>query len=59
MAKLLIGFGVVLVVFTFLLAFTIYGEIAAVLGVVLIVTGALMLGRSASSRGPQANEGHY
>jgi hypothetical protein len=33
----LIGIGAVLIVFTFLLAFTIYGELSAVAGVACIV----------------------
>ena len=47
MATVLIGVGAVLIVFTFLLAFTIFGEISALLGVAFIVIGAMMLGRRA------------
>jgi hypothetical protein len=39
---ILIGVGAVLLVFTFLLAFTIFGEISALLGVACIVIGALL-----------------
>jgi hypothetical protein len=45
MPTILIGVGAVLLVFTFLLAFTILGEISALLGVACIVIGALLLGR--------------
>jgi len=45
MPGVLIGAGVLLVVLTFLLAFTIFGEIAAVLGVACIAIGAVMTGR--------------
>jgi membrane-bound ClpP family serine protease len=47
----LIGIGAVLIVFTFLLAFTIYGELSAVAGVACIVIGAALLGRRSSGRG--------
>lgn len=43
----LIVVGVVLLTFTFLLAFTIFGEIALILGVASIAVGAAMLGRRA------------
>ena len=43
----LIGIGVALIVLTFLLAFTIYGEIAALAGVALIVVGARSTGHRA------------
>jgi hypothetical protein len=46
----LIGLGVLLLVFTFLLAFTIFGELSAVLGVACLVAGSLMLERRASRR---------
>jgi hypothetical protein len=49
-AKVLIGLGVLLIVLAFLLAFTIFGEISAVVGLLGVVAGALMLGRR-SSRG--------
>jgi hypothetical protein len=41
----LIGMGIALIVLAFLLAFTIFGEIAALAGVALIVGGARMTGR--------------
>jgi len=47
----LIVAGAILVLFTFLLAFTIYGEIALVLGAVCIATGGWMTARNASDRG--------
>jgi hypothetical protein len=53
MPAVLIGVGAVLIVFTFLLAFTIFGEISGLLGFACIVIGALMLGRR--SRGPGAD----
>jgi len=37
--------GAILVVFTFLLAFTIYGEIALVLGVACLVSGIWIMAR--------------
>lgn len=46
---LLVGLGVVLVVSTFLLAFTIYALISAVVGVACIVVGAVILGRRPAS----------
>jgi hypothetical protein len=49
-AIFLIGFGVLSIVFTFLLAFTIYGEISAVVGLTAVVAGALMLARRSSRR---------
>lgn len=45
------GIGAVLIVFTFLLAFTIYGELSAVAGVACIVIGAVLLGRRSPGRG--------
>lgn len=50
MAVVLIVLGAVLVVLTFLLAFTIFGELSAVLGVACLVAGSLMLGRRTSRR---------
>ena len=47
----LIAIGAVLIVFTFLAAFTIYGELSAVAGVVCIAIGAVLLGRRSSGRG--------
>jgi hypothetical protein len=44
----LIGLGGLLLVFTFLLAFTIFGELSAVLGITCIVAGSIMLGRRSS-----------
>ncbi len=41
----LIGLGGILFVFTFLLAFTVFGLISGGLGFACIVTGALILGR--------------
>jgi hypothetical protein len=46
-AYLLIGIGAVLVLLTFALAFTIYGEIAGLLGVASIAAGLLVLVRQA------------
>jgi hypothetical protein len=45
MPGIVIGLGVALTVLAFLLAFTIFGEIAALGGVALIVVGARMTGR--------------
>ena len=50
MPSVLIGTGLVLIVLTFLLAFTIFGEISAVLGVACVVLGAVMLGRRSSAQ---------
>ena len=44
----LIGLGVLLLVFTFLLAFTIFGELSAVLGVACLAVGSLMFSRRSS-----------
>lgn len=52
MAVILIGLGVLLLVFTFLLAFTLYGELSAIVGVAAILGGALLLARRSSR--PQA-----
>jgi hypothetical protein len=49
--SVLIGVGALLIVLTFLLAFTIFGEISAALGVVCILVGAVTLGRRAGGRG--------
>ena len=51
MPAALISIGAVLIVFTFLLAFTIYGELSAVAGVACIVIGAVLLGRRSSGQG--------
>jgi hypothetical protein len=51
MPAVLVGVGGVLIVLTFLLAFTIFGVISAVLGITCLVVGATMLSR----RGPDAN----
>jgi hypothetical protein len=50
----LIGTGIALIVLAFLLAFTIFGEIAALAGVVLVATGARTIGypARAESKGP-------
>jgi len=53
MPTVLIGVGAVLIVLTFLLAFTIFGEISALLGAMCIVIGAMLLGRRA--HGPRAD----
>jgi hypothetical protein len=42
--------GIALIVLAFLLAFTIYGEIAGVVGLAFVVTGAVMLGRRTPER---------
>jgi membrane-bound ClpP family serine protease len=55
-ATALIVLGAVLMVFTFLLAFTIYSDIAAVVGLICVVTGAVMLSRRAPGRGAGAPE---
>lgn len=47
----LIVIGAVLIVFTFLAAFTIYGELSVVAGVACIAIGAVLLGRRSSGRG--------
>jgi len=46
----LIVIGAVLIVFTFLAAFTIYGELSAIAGVACIAIGAILLGRGSSGR---------
>lgn len=51
MPTVLIGIGAVLIVLTFLLAFTTFGEISALLGVVCIACGAMMIGRRAHGPG--------
>jgi hypothetical protein len=51
MPALLVGVGGVLIVLTFLLAFTIFGVISAVLGIACLVVGATVLSR----RGGGAN----
>ena len=48
MAWVLIAAGGILVLFTFLLAFTIYGEIALVLGVACLAAGGWMTARNSS-----------
>jgi hypothetical protein len=45
MAGALIGVGIALIVLTFLLAFTLYGEICGVVGVVCLVVGAVKFGQ--------------
>jgi hypothetical protein len=45
MPAVLFGLGVILIVFTFLLVFTIVGEISALAGLVCIASGAMLLGR--------------
>jgi membrane-bound ClpP family serine protease len=54
----LISIGAVLIVFTFLLAFTIYGELSAVVGVACIVIGAVLLGRRSTGRGASQPRRH-
>ena len=49
MPAVLIGIGVALIVLAFLLAFTIFGEIAALGGVALIVVGVRSTGRRAGA----------
>jgi hypothetical protein len=51
-AGVLIGVGVALIVLAFLLAFTIYGEVSAVAGAVLVVFGARRTGRRALPKTP-------
>ena len=46
----LISIGAVLIVFTLLAAFTIYGELSAVAGIACIAIGAVWLGRRSSGR---------
>ena len=53
MPATLIALGVVLIIFTFLLAFTIFGVIAAVAGIACIAIGVALLGRRSS----EASEG--
>lgn len=48
-AIMLLVTGCLLVVLTFLAAFTIFGEMAAVMGLVCIVAGAVLLSRSGPS----------
>ncbi len=50
MPTVLIGVGALLIVLTFLLAFTIFGDISALLGAALIVVGAVMVGRRAQGQ---------
>jgi hypothetical protein len=50
MPAVLIGVGVILMVLTFLLAFTIFGQISALLGVAALAAGAIMLDRRARRR---------
>ncbi len=45
MPVVLIGAGAILIMLTFLLAFTIFGVISALLGMACILMGAMMLGR--------------
>lgn len=45
-AIMLLMLGFLFVILTFLASFTIYGEIAAVVGLACIVGGAVFLGRS-------------
>jgi hypothetical protein len=47
----LVVVGFLCVVLTFLAAFTIYGDLAAVVGLACIVGGALLLGRSGAQSG--------
>jgi hypothetical protein len=47
---MLIVLGLVFVVMAFLAAFTIYGEVAGVVGLGCIAGGAIILGRSGSTR---------
>lgn len=47
-AVMLLVIGFLFVVLTFLAAFTIYGEVAGVVGLVCIVSGAVLLGRSSA-----------
>jgi hypothetical protein len=51
MPAVLVGIGAVLIALTFLLAFTIFGVISALLGIACLVVGATMFSR----RGPGAN----
>jgi hypothetical protein len=44
-AWVLVVAGAVLVVFTFLLAFTLYGEIALVVGVACLISGIWLMAR--------------
>jgi membrane protein implicated in regulation of membrane protease activity len=46
----LIALGAVSIVFAFLAAFTIYGELFAVAGVAFVAIGAVWLGRRSSKR---------
>jgi hypothetical protein len=48
----LICMGVVLIVLAFLLAFTIFGEVSAVVGALLVVLGARQTGRRALQKSP-------
>jgi hypothetical protein len=55
---LLIGVGVLLILLTFGLAFTIFGELSAVLGLAFIALGAFWLGRRSQDRGPGRSGRH-
>jgi hypothetical protein len=48
----LIGVGVALIVLAFLLAFTFFGELSAVVGAVLVALGARQTGRRALEKSP-------
>jgi hypothetical protein len=48
----LIGMGIALAVLAFLLAFTLFGEIAASAGVALLVVGSAMTGRRTPQKAP-------
>jgi len=51
MPAFLIVVGVILIVFTFLLAFTIFGVTSALLGAACVVMGAMILGRRTNGPG--------
>jgi hypothetical protein len=51
LAIMLLVLGFLFVILTFLAAFTIYGEAAAVAGFACIVGGAILLGRSGAQSG--------
>ena len=62
MPGVLIGLGLVMITMTIMLAFTIYGEMAAVIGIACIATGAALFDRRKSKRGaqrPRADADHH
>ena len=62
MPGVLIGLGLAMIMMTIMLAFTVYGEMAAVLGIACIVTGAVLFDRRRGKRDaqrPRADADHH